>query len=111
MNNGIKVFDFSYDALGRRTRVTRPNGVTTSYSYDLADQLLNLSRSKMAATLSSFGYVYDRVGNRTTMNTLRSAVAGINPTLNYVERKVPGTKKGDREKMKRGEGKRGQATF
>ena len=27
-------FGFSYDALSRRTQMTRPNNVTTNYGYD-----------------------------------------------------------------------------
>ena len=33
---------FGYDALGRRTSLTRPNGVNTSYSYDTLSRLLSV---------------------------------------------------------------------
>ena len=35
-------FGFGYDALGRRTSLTRPNGVGTSYSYDSLSRLLSV---------------------------------------------------------------------
>jgi YD repeat-containing protein len=37
-----RYFSFSYDALGRRTELTRPNGVNTSYTYDTLSRLLSV---------------------------------------------------------------------
>ncbi len=66
---------FDYDILSRRTRMSMPNGVTTTYSYDEASQLLDLRHTLEASTISDFSYAYDRVGNRTTLTQNRSAVA------------------------------------
>jgi len=38
--------------------------VVTSYSYDAASQLLNLTHQRSGVTVNSFAYTYDRVGNR-----------------------------------------------
>jgi YD repeat-containing protein len=35
-------FTFGYDALSRRTSLTRPNGVNTSYTYDSLSRLLSV---------------------------------------------------------------------
>src|SRR3989338_8951674 len=39
---GEGVFSFTYDTLGRRTKLTYSNGVTTNYSYDTTGNLTNL---------------------------------------------------------------------
>lgn len=38
-------FGFTYDALGRRTSLSLPNGITTTYNYDNGSNLLNLELS------------------------------------------------------------------
>jgi len=73
--------DFDYDVLSRRTLTTLPNGTTTDFAYDAASQLLTINH-KLLTTFSSFGYLYDNVGNRTTQNTVRSAIS-VEPSLTY----------------------------
>ncbi|MBI2211087.1 MAG: RHS repeat protein, partial [Deltaproteobacteria bacterium] len=81
---------FTYDALGRRTSMTHGNGVITNYTYDAASQLTRLAHQLGAATINSFDYTYDRVGNRTsktsrdgaanyTYDTLNRLVQAVNP--------------------------------
>jgi len=65
-NNRGVVTSFTYDALGRRTSITHGNGVQTTYTYDAASQLLSLTHRLGAATINSFTYTYDKVGNRKT---------------------------------------------
>jgi len=77
------VITFTYDPLSRRKTMSYPNGVATAYSYDAASQLLDLVHKAGATTLASFGYDYDRAGNRTALNTQRSGVV-VAPALNYV---------------------------
>jgi YD repeat-containing protein len=36
------VFGFGYDALSRRTQLTRPNGLITNYTYDGLSHLLSV---------------------------------------------------------------------
>ncbi|MGH8543568.1 MAG: hypothetical protein ACREX3_08045, partial [Gammaproteobacteria bacterium] len=63
-NNKGQTTAFTYDALGRRTSMTHANGVVTSYIYDAASQLIRLAHQLGAATINSFDYTYDKVGNR-----------------------------------------------
>jgi RHS repeat-associated protein len=66
-----KVYSFAYDSLGRRTSLSYPNGVTTSYAYDISSRLTELvTRDPQLATLNSYAYNYDTVGNRTAMTEL-----------------------------------------
>ena len=74
---------FDYDSLSRRTLTTLPNGVTTDVAYDANNQLASLQHKRGATIISSFGYSYDDVGNRTSMNTTRTGVT-VNNNLNYV---------------------------
>ena len=63
-----KVYSFSYDALGRRTGVSYPNGVATTYTYDPASRLTSLlTQDSQPVTLNSYAYIYDKVGNRTNL--------------------------------------------
>ncbi len=56
-------------AFGRRTSVSLPNGVTTTYSYDNANHLLTLQHlGPTSQVLESLTYTYDPTGNRTKMN-------------------------------------------
>ena len=81
-NPAKQTVSFEYDALSRRTKTIFPNGVTTNYAYDALSQLTNLAHALGASTISSFGYAYDKVGNRTTLNTTRTGV-NVTPRLNY----------------------------
>ena len=56
--------------------MTHANGVTTDYTYDAASQLLTLVHRLGAATINSFAYIYDKVGNR-------KSKADNNGTANY----------------------------
>lgn len=61
---GTRVFNFGYDAADRRTSLSYPNGVVTSYTYDGASRLTRLRASLGATTVTDFSYTYDVVGNR-----------------------------------------------
>ncbi len=57
---------YAYDAIGRQTQITYPNGVTTSYEYDSRNRVTSIEHKKSDGTiLQSFAYTYDAVGNRT----------------------------------------------
>ncbi|TAK07549.1 hypothetical protein EPO44_03830 [bacterium] len=68
--------------------MTHGNGVMTSYSYDAASQLTRLAHQLGAATINSFDYTYDRVGNRTA-KTDRNGVA--NYTYDTLNRLIQAT--------------------
>ncbi|HEV2247641.1 MAG TPA: hypothetical protein VGW37_13395, partial [Terriglobia bacterium] len=71
-------FYFGYDALGRRTNLTRPNAVTTSYQYDALSRLLSILHQSSAFN-GGTTYAYDAAGNRTS-RTDTFQLAGQNPT-------------------------------
>jgi RHS repeat-associated protein len=67
-NPQSNTFTFSYDADSRRTQMTAPNGVTTSYTYDNASRITSIvATNGGGVVVSSESYVYDAVGNRTSM--------------------------------------------
>jgi RHS repeat-associated protein len=67
---GAQSFGFSYDTTSRRTAMTYPNGVVTSYGYDTESRLTSLGASLNGTPITSFGYVLDAAGNRTSKTTL-----------------------------------------
>lgn len=71
-------FGLGYDALSRRTSLTRPNGVNTGYSYDNLSRLISVLQQRGGATLDGATYTVDNAGNRTSKNDL---LAGV--TSNY----------------------------
>jgi RHS repeat-associated protein len=75
---GSGSFGFSYDALSRRTQMTRPNNVTTNYSYDNLSRLLSVLHQAGSSTIDGASYGLDNAGNRSSKNDLRA-----NVTSNY----------------------------
>jgi len=69
---GTGNFGFTYDALSRRTQLTRPNSVTTTYGYDDLSRLLNVTHKHGATTIDGTVYTVDAVGNRKTLQALPS---------------------------------------
>jgi RHS repeat-associated protein len=56
---------YTYDAVGRPQQLTRANGATTTYSYDGADRLRELSTTAHEETVNQFEYQVNRLGMRT----------------------------------------------
>ncbi len=55
-----QIVGFSYDNLGRRTGITRGNGVTSSYGYDGVNRLTSLSHDVGGTDADvTFGYTYN----------------------------------------------------
>ncbi|MDP1624658.1 MAG: RHS repeat-associated core domain-containing protein [bacterium] len=64
--NGLSsTVDYAYDAADRLTGVSRPNGVSTTYTYDNANRLLALAHTLSGQNLALYQYMYDAAGNRT----------------------------------------------
>jgi RHS repeat-associated protein len=62
--------------LSRRTQLTRPNGITTSYGYDPVSNLQSILHKLGVNTLDGATYGYDLAGNRTSKtNQLNSTVS------------------------------------
>ena len=58
---------YTYDAAGRRTSLTLPNGVLAEYGYDNASRLTSITYKQNGTTLlGDLTYAYDKGGHRTT---------------------------------------------
>jgi RHS repeat-associated protein len=83
------VSDIDYDAKGRRTRVAYANGAATTYAYDpRSSRLASLRTMRGADVLQDLSYVYDPVGNVTSIadtaqQTLFFANAVVTPDAAY----------------------------
>ena len=64
--NNAPVGTYGYDANGNRSSLTLANGVVTSYAYNKANWLTELTNAKGGATLSSYAYSYYADGNQRT---------------------------------------------
>src|SRR3977135_4468429 len=64
--SGSGNFGFSYDALSRRTQMTRPNGLKSVYAYDNLSRLLSVVHQSGSTTLDGAAYAVDNAGNRTS---------------------------------------------
>ena len=65
------------DALGRRTSLTRPNGINTAYAYDGLSHLLSVLHKNGSTVLDGATYTYDNAGNRLAkLNSLNSVTEG-----------------------------------
>ena len=77
-NSWAGSFGFSYDALSRRTQMTRPNSITTNYSYDSLSRLLSVLHQASGSTIDGATYTVDNAGNRTSKQDWLASV-----TSNY----------------------------
>src|SRR5258707_8640214 len=73
-------FGFGYDALSRRTQLTRPNNVATNYTYDNLSRLQSVLHQLSGTTLDGASYGLDNAGNRTSKTDQRVGV-----TSNYAD--------------------------
>ena len=71
-------FGFGYDALSRRTQLTRPNGIVTNYGYDAVSHLLSVLHQTGNTVLDGASYTYEAAGNRKTKTNYLNGV-----TSNY----------------------------
>lgn len=67
----IARFDYGYDSVNRRTSEQRDQTTTDNYTYDAVDQVTGVNYGLTTATNSvptrTVAYVYDAVGNRTSV--------------------------------------------
>jgi len=68
-------FGFSYDALSRRTQVTRPNGLSSIYAYDALSRLVSVLHQSGTTTLDGASYAVDNAGNLTSRTPQPSGTA------------------------------------
>src|ERR1700728_3363798 len=74
------VVGLCYDALSRRTQLTRPNGLITNFTDDGLSHLLSVLHQTSSTTLDGASYGYDYAGNRTS-NT--NHLSGITSNYGY----------------------------
>jgi len=81
------VSQYSYDNLGRRTLVQRPNGVNSSYSYDDVSRLTGLSIEHPTSTYDvTWTYGYNPAGqvvSQSQSNSLYSFTGRVAGTTSY----------------------------
>jgi RHS repeat-associated protein len=77
--------DIQYDALGRRTLLTLPNGVSTEYAYDPGSRLSALVYRNALGPLGDLSYQYDAAGNRIATGGLwaRTGIPAPVPSSTY----------------------------
>ncbi len=70
--------DYSYSPMGRVTNKTYSSGLVVNYEYDPIYRLMKINNTTNGLFLSSFGYTYDKVGNRTKETARESTRIGTN---------------------------------
>jgi len=77
---GQGAINFEYDALHRRTGISRPNGADTTFVWDAASRLTSIEHVLGLTTFSSFVYGHDARSNRNSLDQVRSALS-VEPAL------------------------------
>jgi RHS repeat-associated protein len=68
------IFRFEYDSADRRSSLAYPNGFTTSYEYDATSRIVSVvTRTPAGEIADGYSHVYDAVGNRLSMRSLRDS--------------------------------------
>jgi YD repeat-containing protein len=65
-SSGTALASYSFDDRSRRTGLTYANGAYANYNYDTASRLLSLD-NQTGNGQHKYSYMYDNVGNRTSM--------------------------------------------
>ena len=65
MSQASKTMTVTYDGDGRRSTLTLPNGIVTTYSYNRAGELTGIVYTQDGQPLGDLQYTYDTVGQRT----------------------------------------------
>ena len=60
---------FAYDTSLRHTKITRPNGTATFYTYDEDDRLTSIRTTRKNAILERISYSYNADGNRISLSS------------------------------------------
>lgn len=61
--------NLTFNADGQLTKLTRPNQVTSRWSFDQAGRLVGVKHEKSSSVLASYAYSLDADGNRTSVAT------------------------------------------
>ena len=64
-DSSVGTWTFAFDAASRRTQLTHPSGLKTTYTYDKAGRITTLeTKTSVGAVVERFNYTLDSVGNR-----------------------------------------------
>ena len=74
--------NFTYNPRNQLSKITRPNGVSSTFGYDSDARLLTLTHAAGASTLDAESYTYDAVGNRGGHSTRIGQSLITQPTTN-----------------------------
>ncbi|CAI4030255.1 hypothetical protein DNFV4_00683 [Nitrospira tepida] len=77
VTQGTQTVTLTYDDAGRRTGLTYPNGVVTTYGYDNANRLLSINHIKTPTTIEALTYQNDAAGNRIKLTRANAAASLI----------------------------------
>ncbi|MFP4514090.1 MAG: RHS repeat-associated core domain-containing protein, partial [Acidimicrobiales bacterium] len=69
LTNELGITDYTWTPGGRQESIERPNGTTTSHSYDPAGRLVGVDHTGSDGTIASFDYTLDAAGNRVGVDT------------------------------------------
>jgi RHS repeat-associated protein len=69
-----------YDNAGRRTSLSYSNGTSTSYNYDVASRLTNITHNGPSSIIEALTYSYDAGGNRVSA-TRANGTASLLPSV------------------------------
>jgi RHS repeat-associated protein len=68
---GVSIISFGYDKVGRLATEEKLNGTSTTYTYDLAGQLIDIvNRRPNGAISTRFTYTYDELGRPVSQTTV-----------------------------------------
>jgi YD repeat-containing protein len=87
---GSSVVQIAYDADGRRTSLTLPNGVIANYAYDADSHLTGITYTQGGSVLGDLPYTYDSTGRVATVGgslAHRLSAASVEPRTN-ADRKI-----------------------
>jgi RHS repeat-associated protein len=77
--------NFAYNPRNQLGTISRPNGVSTAYTYDSIGRLLGLNHSKGSVAIETESYAYDGIGNRTSHATSVGQALSTPPTTNLFD--------------------------
>jgi RHS repeat-associated protein len=82
---GTAIVGLAYDAANRQARVTLPNGIVETPTFDDANQLLAMSYDHSGTHIGDLAYTYDQAGRRTGQSGSLAAlvIPGSVPSATY----------------------------
>ena len=91
-----KCVTYEYDSIGRRTRINRPNGTSTEYTYTPRGEYASITHKRGSTTILNLAYTRDKTGLITQTVETREGETTItwNYTYDQQERLTQATRNG-----------------